>query len=238
MTPQRARLLHLVVALVATLALVLQTALVVSGASVLDETEVPGLATRLVRLVSYFTIQSNVLVAVTAWQLARDPGRDGRWWRPVRLAALVGITVTGLVHFVLLRPLLDLEGASRVADTLLHLVVPVLALAAWAVAGPRPRTAWRTAAEAVLWPLAWLAVTVTVGVATGWYPYPFLDHQESGVGGVVAVSLGILVLFAALFAAVIALDRRLQPAPDGVAVTGARRVGAASPDLSPRRPRR
>lgn len=213
MTSPRARLVHVVVAVVTTLALVLQTILVVSGASVLDETEVPGLATRLVRLVSYFTIQSNLLVAVTAWQLARDPGRDGRWWRPVRLAALVGITVTGLVHFVLLRPLLDLEGASRLADTLLHLVVPILAIGAWAVAGPRPRSTPRTALETVLWPLAWLAVTVTVGVATGWYPYPFLDHRDTGVGAVVAVSLGILVLFLALFAAVVALDRRLRPAP-------------------------
>lgn len=151
MTAARARIVHLVVALVATLALVLQT-------------------------------------------------------------ALVGITVTGLVHFVLLRPLLDLEGASQVADTLLHLVVPVLA--AWLAAGPRPRTAWRTAAEAVLWPLAWLGYTVAVGVATGWHPYPFLDHREAGAGGVVAVSAGILVLFVVLFAVVIAVDRRLRPVPD------------------------
>ena len=87
--------------------------------------------TRLGRLVSYFTIQSNLLVAVTAVQLARDPLRDGRWWRAVRVAAVVGITVTGLVHFVLLRPLLDLEGASWVADKLLHMVVPVVAVLGW-----------------------------------------------------------------------------------------------------------
>ncbi len=214
MTVSRARQLHLLVALVATAALVLQTVLVVTGASVLAETEVPPLATRLARLVSYFTIQSNLLVAVTAWQLSRDPLRDGRWWRPVRLAALMGITVTGLVHFVLLRPLLHLEGANWLADKMLHLAVPVLAVLAWAVVGPRPRASWRTALEALLWPLAWLAYTLGVGAATGWYPYPFLDPGEGGAGAVAVACVGITVLVALVLAGAVALDRRLRPVPD------------------------
>ncbi|MGG5257307.1 Pr6Pr family membrane protein [Phycicoccus avicenniae] len=214
MTASRARMLHLVVALVATAALVLQTVLVLQGGRVLDETSVPPLGIRLGRLVSYFTIQSNVLVAVTAWQLWRDPARDGRWWRPVRLAALVGITVTGLVHFVLLRPLLDLEGADWLADKLLHMAVPVLAVLAWFLVGPRPRTTWRTAGEALAWPVVWLVWTLVVGALSGWYPYPFLDHREDGgAAGVVVACVGITVLFLGLFAGVVALDRRLRPAP-------------------------
>ena len=137
MTASRARLLHLAVAVVATAALVLQTVLVLQGGRVLDESEVPGLGIRLGRLVSYFTIQSNLLVAVTAWQLWRDPVRDGSWWRVVRVAAVAGITITGLVHFVLLRPLLDLEGADWFADKLLHMVVPLLAVVAWGLVGDR-----------------------------------------------------------------------------------------------------
>ena len=58
--------------------------------------------------------------------------------RAVRLAGTVGITVTGIVHFLLLRPLLDLEGADFVADKLLHMVVPVLAIVGWALFGPTP----------------------------------------------------------------------------------------------------
>ena len=76
----------------------------------LAETEVPPLLTRLGRLVSYFTIQSNLLVAVTAVQLARDPAARRPVVAPGAAAALVGITVTGLVHFVLLRPLLRPRG--------------------------------------------------------------------------------------------------------------------------------
>ena len=213
MTPSRARNVHIVVAVVAVVALVLQTVLVVSGDSVLAEQEVPPLLTRLGRLVSYFTIQSNLLVAVTAVQLARDPLRDGRWWRPVRAAALVGITVTGLVHFVLLRPLLDLQGASWVADKMLHMVVPLLAVVGWLVAGPRPRAPWRDALTALVWPVGWLVWTLVVGALSGWYPYPFLDVGAEGAGSVAVTCVGVTVLFLALAGVLSWLDRRMPPTP-------------------------
>jgi hypothetical protein len=214
MTGRRAGLVHAVVAVVATAALVLQLVLVVGGSAVLDETDVPPLGVRVVRFFCYFTVQSNILVAVTSWQLARDPRRDGRWWRPARLMALVGIAVTGLVHLVLLRPLLSLDGADWLADKLLHVAVPLLAVVAWFVVGPRPRTAWRTVLEALAWPLVWLAVTLVLGSLTGWYPYPFLDPATGGAGAVVVACLGVTVLFLGLFAGTVALDRRLRPAPE------------------------
>lgn len=186
---------HAVTAVVALVAVTLQLVLVVDGQSVLAETDPPGLATRLARFVAYFTIQSNVLVLVTSLQLARDPARDGPAWRVLRCAAAVGITVTGIVHFVLLRPLLDLEGWNHVADKLLHLAVPALAVAVWLVLGPRPRVTLRSAAFALAWPIAWLGLTLVVGAASGWYPYPFLDPREDGTGAVVVACVGVTVLF-------------------------------------------
>jgi len=220
----RARAVHTATAVVTVLALVLQTVLVVTGDSVLAETEVPPLLTRLGRLVSYFTIQSNLLVAVTAVQLARDPLRDGRWWRPVRAAALVGITVTGLVHFTLLRPLLDLHGASWAADRLLHLVVPLLAVGGWLLAGPRPRTSWRDGLTALVWPVGWLVWTLAVGAVSGWYPYPFLDVGAKGAGPVTVTCAGVTALFLVLAAGLSALDRRMPSAPVRAAAADPRAV--------------
>ena len=208
MARDRARWLHAIVAVVAIGALVLQTGLVINGAAVLDETNPPGLLTRLGRLVSYFTIQSNLLVAIAATTLARDPDRDGSAWRAVRLAGIVGITVTGLVHFFLLRPLLDLDGWNWVADKALHMAVPVLAIAVWALAGPRQRVDRSAMTWALAWPIAWLVWTLAIGKTTGWYPYPFLDVGEEGVASVVVVSLAITALFLALIGLAYAVDRR------------------------------
>jgi hypothetical protein len=201
-----ARRWHLVTAVVAVVALVLQTALVVRSGPV-------ALPLRLGRLVSYFTIQSNLLVAVGTIALARDPSYDGRWWRTVRLAGVVGITVTGLVYFVMLRPIVELDGWDWVANLLLHQVVPVLAIVGWLVCGPRPRVGLPEVRRALVWPFAWLGWTLAVGAISGWYPYPFLDVDDRGWGPVLATSGVVTLLFLALFAAAYRLDRWCRPAP-------------------------
>jgi hypothetical protein len=209
----RARTAHLVVAVVTGGALLLQLVLVVQGGAVLVEEDPPGLGARLGRFVLYFTVQCNALVALSAATLALDPHRDGPGWRALRLAALVGITITAVVHFVLLRPLLDLDGLDLLADALLHRVVPVLAVGTWLVWGPRPRIDGRAIGLALLWPIAWLALTFVVRGLTGWVPYPFLDPDEDGWGAVAVACVGITVLFLAVCAGAHALDRRMRAAP-------------------------
>ena len=207
------RRFHALTATVAIVAVVLQLVLVIRGGQVLDEVEPPALGLRLARFVAYFTVQSNVLVAIASLTLALDPARDTRTWRVLRLAGVVGITVTGLVHYLLLRPLLDLDGADWAADKLLHMVVPIMALVGWVVFGPRPRITLGAVGWALAWPVAWLGVTLSVGALSGWYPYPFLDHREDGAATVVVASLGVTLLFVALFALAAWLDRRLAPTP-------------------------
>ncbi|WP_157692861.1 Pr6Pr family membrane protein [Pedococcus dokdonensis] len=209
MRPTSARAVHLVVAVVALAALVLQLVLVVRGGRVLDETAVPPLSTRLVRFFSYFTVLSNLLVAVTSTLSATDPERDGERWRVAHTASMVGITITGLVHWFLLRPLLDLHGADALADKLLHVVVPLLAVVAWVVVGPRRRTSSRSVALSLLWPVAWTVYTLARGAVVDWYPYPFLDVGELGWGRVLVNMVGIAVLFALVGLALVGADRVL-----------------------------
>jgi hypothetical protein len=213
-TPRTARLWHGLTAAVAIAALVLQLVLVIRGGKVLDEVEPPDLGLRLARFVAYFTIQSNLLVAVLSVQLARDPLRNGNLWRVVRLAGVVGITVTGVVHFALLRPLLDLDGADWFADKLLHMVVPVLAVIGWALLGPRPRVEPGDVWRAISWPVAWVVVVLVVGGLSGWYPYPFMDHREEhGTAGVALAVAGIAAFFLLVCALVRYVDQHAQPAP-------------------------
>jgi hypothetical protein len=67
--------------------------------------------------------------------VARSASRDGPRWRMVRLNALTGITITGLVHWFLLHPLDDFHGLPWASDTLVHIIVPVIAVLGWLVFG-------------------------------------------------------------------------------------------------------
>lgn len=99
----------------------------------------PDALTRVVNWFSYFTNFSNILCIVGLTMLAREPQRDGHWFRPVRLAGLVGITVTFFVYMVALRPDQVLDGIHIWTNAGYHVVVPALAVAGWLVFGPFPR---------------------------------------------------------------------------------------------------
>ncbi|MBD8871090.1 Pr6Pr family membrane protein [Nocardioides donggukensis] len=209
-SPRHARALHLVTAVAAACAVLLQLVLVARGAAVLDETEDPGLATRLIRFASYLTIWSNVLVAWTAAALARDPGRDGRAWRALRISAVVVIFGVMVVHFFLLRPLLDLEGWNQAADTLLHVVVPALAVVGWLAFEPRGRVTWPLLGPFLALLGLWLTHTLVRGAVVDWYPYPFLDVLEIGYGRTL-LNVGLVcAVMVGLFALARLVDRRLD----------------------------
>lgn len=200
---------HALTFVVATFALVFQLVLVLQGDSVLDETKDPGTGVRTLRYFLYFTIQSNIAVAWATYLLARGHETDTRFFRVLRLDAVLGIAITGVVHFVLLRPLLDLDGASYVADKLLHMVVPVLALVGWLALGPRGLLARSDVPPALLWPIAWLAGILLYGAVTDWYPYPFIDVVEHGYVVVLLNSVGITALFLAIAALLVWADARM-----------------------------
>ena len=208
-TVTTARAWHLLTAVVATGAVAFQLILVVQGGTVLDESDPPGLAERLVRFIGYFTILTNILVAYVAWTLAAGRDSGSRAWRVLRLDAVVGIAVTGVVHWLLLRPILDLDGADYAADKLLHVVVPVLAVAGWVAFGPRRRVGSADLLPSLAFPVLWLAYTLVRGALTDFYPYPFVDAGDLGYAPVAVNCLGVAALFLGLGGLALVLDRRL-----------------------------
>lgn len=166
-------------------------------------------AARVANLFTFFTILSNLVVAATSLVLAIDPDRRSTLFRVLRLDALLGIAVTGLVYHTLLAGLYQLSGGAKFADILFHTVSPLLAVAGWVLFGPRGLIDRRVVLWSVAYPLAWLVFTLVRGALIDWYPYPFLDVTALGYGTVALNSLGITALFLGLAAAAMALDRLL-----------------------------
>ncbi|WP_329055312.1 Pr6Pr family membrane protein [Amycolatopsis sp. NBC_01488] len=164
---------------------------------------------RVANLLSFFTIDSNLLVAAISAAVALGVTRK-KLFAVLWLDALVGIIVTGIVYQVALAGLYDLHGLSLFSDTMLHKVTPILFVLGWLVAGPRGALTWRTVWWSLLYPLAWLAFTLPRGAVTGFYPYPFVDAGALGYGRVTLNCVAIGLFFTALAIGALLLDRPLS----------------------------
>ncbi|MFI6304742.1 Pr6Pr family membrane protein [Amycolatopsis thailandensis] len=164
-------------------------------------------AGRVANLLAFFTIDSNILVGIGGLLLALGVAGRSTVFGVLRLTGLVGIIVTGVVFQVALADLYELHGWALFADTMLHKVSPLMCVAGWLLFGPRGQLSWRVLWWSLLYPLAWLAVTLVRGAIIGFYPYPFVDPGVNGYGGVAFNCVLIGVLFIGLAAAAVGFDR-------------------------------
>ena len=206
-----ARIWYGTIAVVVAIALIIQLTLIITGGQDANSgTNATGpVDTRLVRLFSFFTIQSNLFVLGTSIALAIDIQRDGRLWRVLRFDALLGIIITGLVYETILAPLVHLEGWAQVATIGFHYISPWATLIGWLLFGPRPRATWATTALAFIWPVLWIVYTFVHGAITGWYPYPFVDVTTIGFSDAVRNSAIVLAIGVVIAVILTALDHRL-----------------------------
>jgi hypothetical protein len=118
------------------------------------------------------------------------------------------------VFAIVLAPQVHLTGAALVATIGFHYISPWATVLAWALFGPRPRMTWATVLAAFLWPVLWLVYIFVQGAFTDWYPYPFLDAVDLGIGTAVRNALLVLVLGVACAAGFMALDAKLPTLTD------------------------
>ncbi len=204
-----ARLLHGIVALAAAGGIGLELA----AAIVHGPGAAPTQLERFVRLFSYFTIDSNLLVGGVSALLCLRPAHDGALFRVLRLTALLCIAVTGIVFHTLLTGLRELTPSGELANFLLHTVTPLGAVLGWLLVGPRPRTDRGTIGRAVLLPLAWIVYTFVRGAFVDWYPYPFMDVSRIGLARAVLNSAAVAAVFLVLAFGLRWLEQRLPAAP-------------------------
>ena len=100
----------------------------------------------------FFTVQSNIVVAITTGMLAIRLGRGSTLFRVFRLVGVVAIAVTGVVFFIALKGLHELTGWDALADFLLHTASPILTVVGWALFGPRHQISRRIVGFAAIRP--------------------------------------------------------------------------------------
>lgn len=176
----------------------------------------------------YYTVLSNLLVLVwfvlVVVRSIRDLATDGArgWSSPSpRFAAAVmfAITVTMLVYLVVLVPEAFTQNTGyqpfTPTDNVVHIFTPALAILDWLLFAPKGRVRGRDPLLWALLPLGYVALAFVYGAAGGVfgggtrYPYPFMDLDRNGLGGVALWLIGLTVALELVAYAFFGVDRML-----------------------------
>lgn len=189
-----ARKLAALIAVVGWFALGLQFAvMLVSPAN-----ESLAVTERVIRFFSFFTILTNLIVAVTTTAIAFFPStRLGRYFSgaSVQAAVAVYISIVGIIYSLFLRSVWDPVGWQAVADHLLHDAVPIVFLVYWLLFAPKGNIKWIDPLKWLVYPLAYVAYSLSRGAIVSWYPYWFVDVTALGYPAALTNTAFVLIAF-------------------------------------------
>jgi hypothetical protein len=161
-----------------------------------------------VTFLSFFTILTNLLAALVFTSIAMRLAGAEFFRRPsVQAGTAVYIAIVGIAYHLLLRQLWNPQGAQLVADIVLHSVMPAAYLLYWFLFAPRTGLHWKDAVAWLGYPGVYLVYSLARGAAIGVYPYPFVDVNLLGYGGVFVRAAIFLLAFLAMGLLVVAVGR-------------------------------
>ena len=205
------------IAAIAWFALVLQFLLMVQQAA-------PGTSLHaIVNYFSFFTILTNLLVALgTSLPLIAGNTAAGQFFlRPsVQSAIAVYIAIVGITYSLLLRHMWNPQGMQKLADVLLHDVVPVVYVVFWIFLVPKFTLRWSDAVRWLTFPVVYMAYTLVRGFISHWYPYYFIDVDTIGLSRSLIHSAALLLAFLGLGLLLVAIGRwTARSSPQRASVT-------------------
>jgi hypothetical protein len=177
-------------------------------------TDGTGIGSGVISFFSYFTVLTNILVALAFTAGSMRPSPDHPRLLPSLLqqpstvtAIAVYITIVSVVYHLLLSQLWNPQGLTKGVDVMLHSVMPVAYWVYWWLGVPKRSLRWRGALVWLGYPIGYSIYTLLLGAIRDKYPYPFSDVNALGYGRVLFNSLGMFALFAIVSLCFIGIGR-------------------------------
>lgn len=152
----------------------------------------------IIRFFSFFTILTNILVALcfTVLLMKQKSACHRFFSRTQTLTAIaVYIGIVGIVYNTILRFIWNPQGLQLVVDELLHLVIPVFFILYWSKYATKTELHWKNVFPWMIYPLVYVVYILFRGAVSGFYPYPFIDVKALGYHQVFLNSGGLFFAF-------------------------------------------
>lgn len=160
-------------------------------------------AETIIRYFSYFTLDTNLLIALLSTSLLFRPhSKIAAFFskQATQTAIAIYIFIVGLIYNLVLRFIWDPQGLQMLVDELLHVVNPVLFIIYWVLFSNQNQLNGKTILYWFIYPAAYLLFVLFRASWAGFYPYPFLNVKTIGAQSVLINCLGISLLFLVLSA--------------------------------------
>ncbi len=163
-----------------------------------------------VRYFSYFTILTNLLVAVCFTCLLLKNGKGYHFFSRASVVTAVTayILIVGIVYNIVLRSLWDPQGLQLLADNLLHTITPLLTLIYWFVYVPTKEISWKQTVTWMLYPFCYLIYVMILGSFSNFYPYFFINAATLGYAEAILNSVYVTFCFLAVSLLLIWLGKK------------------------------
>jgi hypothetical protein len=152
----------------------------------------------IVRLLSFYTILTNILVAICFTLLWLNPkSRWGNFFSQQKTltAITVYISIVAIVYNLILRSTWNPQGLHRVVDELLHVIIPVIFILYWFLFAPKVALQLKNIFPWLIYPLVYFLYILSRGAFAKYYPYPFMDVNTLGYDKVLMNSMFICIAF-------------------------------------------
>lgn len=164
-----------------------------------------GLTETLIRFFSYFTILTNLILAICYTVLWLFPESNaGKFFAKAttRTAITAYIGIVFIVYQTVLRQVWTFEGFGWLINELLHTVTPLYAMFLLYRFPGDKIISYSECIRWLIYPAFYFVWILIFGYLTGWYPYFFVDVNKLGYAGMLknaAIVSIIFLLFSVLF---------------------------------------
>jgi len=186
-----------IIALLAWVGLILQFYLSAKSWAGLNLSSAEGAT----RFFTYFTIECNILVAVSLTFILLSPkSRLGIFFSrdSTQAAIAVYIFIVGLIYNLILRNVWSPQGLQLVVDNILHVAVPLIYVLYWIAFVPKQNLVWMDAVRWLSYPALYFLWVIIFGALTSFYPYPFIDVNVLGYPKMFLHAAVLLIVFLSL----------------------------------------
>lgn len=176
------------------------------AAIILEFCKSPSIANSL----SYFTIQSNSLVAICLTAIVFFPSsKIGRFFSKISVQSSVAvyILIVGLIYNFALRSVWKEPMPQLFYNNVLHVITPVFFILRWFLFVKKGSLKWGHAFRWLIYPWCYFLYSLIRGSITSWYPYFFVDLNKLNCTQLAINVLVVSLLFLFFGVMFVAIDR-------------------------------